>query len=136
MNRLPELAEHGSIVDNLVRISGCDRPTVQDGMSWGRGPEIAFGFLRPGTAGSFFPGSPDGFMINGPATERFCRECCPDGLLGLGIAILHEYTHFLYQKCRGLEPAAVVDAGDSFERHTYDPEMNRRADDAFMWGCP
>ena len=133
MRRLPELISHPTIVPNLARISGCSIGEVQNGLLWSSGPEIAIGLLRPGLAGQFNPKKPGEFTINRPATEGACASCsCSDALLGLGISILHEYTHLLYQKCRGLEPEAVIDAGDTFELHTYDPDLARRTSQAFL----
>ncbi len=137
MNQLPTLVSNSTIVGNLARISGCSSSDIRNGLIFGNGPEIVFDSLGPTTAGQFAPSRPNEFTVSRPATQQTCSSCsCPDALLGLGISILHEYTHQLYQRCTGPEPDAVIDAGDTFENHTYPPGVAQTASQAFLYGCP
>jgi len=44
-------------------------------------------------------------------------------------------VHQIFNRRRGPEPPAIIDAGDTFEMHTYDRSDLTRWSDAFLYGC-
>jgi hypothetical protein len=135
LNELPKVVSDDKIMGALGRISGCSASDVAAGLVGGAGPEVVPSDLPADKGGQFDPNDPDEFAFNAAATRRFCSGCtCPNQSLGMEMNLLHEYTHYLFRKCRGVEPSAVVDAGDTFEEKVYGPRRFD-ANDAFFNGC-
>jgi len=142
-NVIPEMRFDAEIILALQRITGCSTQLIQSSMRLGEGPEIRFAALAPGKHGSFPRRGAPYFTINSIPTSKMCArqsrpQCgCDQAVFGFQLAVLHEFTHWLFRQCRGEEPHAVFDAGDTFEMKVF-PTTYISAGRAFLYGerCP
>jgi len=123
---LPKLRSNPLITANLARIGGAPIMDVQSALQWGKGPKIVLRNI-PQPSGSIQFGrtrkrNPKEVEIHRPFVEKLCACPCDKGLVGMGVAILHELAHYLHASYRGLEPANF-EAGDAFEKATYNDSV-------------
>jgi RHS repeat-associated protein len=138
-DQLLRLASHPTIPANLAAASGASLPEVMRGFVYGAGPEIVLERLpeSPDTFfGAYYFGEifPQEIRLAQGYLERFCACPCDEGVVGLGITILHEYAHYLHYHSRGAEPEDF-EAGDAFTRMTYSPATYGQSILAYATAC-
>jgi RHS repeat-associated protein len=133
---LPKLVSNKIIVNNLVNITGCSTTEVEKGLRWGTDPKIRLDDMtaphlkQNNPDGYFNPATPDTVFIRKPPVELVCKAKCDNALIDMGGVILHEYAHYLYYKCTGVESTCY--AGTAFDKKTY-PNFDRGL--YFRIGC-